>query len=90
MNRDQACGLWFSTLDLGPVDADPASRSRLEALWTGAGLLPGQREPLLEAVALPDRFARRFELVRRTRLCIGAAGFDPALLSTPAATMRGL
>lgn len=90
MDRGQALRLWFGTLGLGADLEGPEARRRLEELWAQAGLGPKDREALAQALAMDGDLARRDALVRRTRLCIRRAGFDPDLLSTPAAGMRGL
>ena len=90
MDRAQAFRLWFATLELGLPDDAPATRARLQELWSAAGLDGAEREQLLGALGLPDDLGRRGELIRRTRVCIRRAGFDPDLLSTPAAGMRGI
>ena len=88
MDRGQALRLWIGTLELG-LDG-PETRRRLEDLWIHAGLAAAELEPLRRALAEGDDLVRRENLIRRTRLCIRRAGFDPDLLSTPAAGMRGL
>ncbi len=87
MNRRQAHDLWFSTLALGREDVIPA---RLKPLWSRAGLLALETEPLTLALKEPDVDERRRLLIQTTRRLLQAAGFVPDLLSTPAAQMRGL
>lgn len=91
MDREGAHRLWQGTLGLGPLAADAPSRARLQALWRAAGVPGGEVERLLAALPLEaGDLERRHRVVRETRRWIRAAGFDPDLLSTPAAGMRGL
>lgn len=90
MDRAQAHRLWLSTLSLGLVGADDATRRRLEAVWRQAGLDDADTGPLRDALSVADDLQRRTRIVRETRAAIRRAGFDPDLLSTPAANMQGL
>jgi hypothetical protein len=78
----------MGTLGLGLDGSE--TRRRLEDLWAEAGLGSADLEGLRQALAEDGDLARREALIRRTRLCIRRAGFDPDLLSTPAAGMRGI
>lgn len=87
MTRQQAHTLWFETLALGREDLLP---NRLKPLWSKVGLAAREAAPLEAVFAEGDVDERRRKLIQQTRLLLRAAGFDPDLLSTPAAQMRGL
>ena len=91
MDREHAHRLWQSTLALKLVPAGPAALASLQAEWRAAGISQPDQERVLAAVREePGDLERRQRLVRETRTLIRASGFDPDLLSTPAAGMRGL
>jgi len=91
MDREGAHHLWQSTLALGLLPAGPSALRPLRTLWDAAGLTAAAQERLVGAAAEETGdLERRQRLVRETRGVIHAAGFDPDLLSTPAAGMRGL
>ena len=87
MTRRQAHALWFDTLALGREDVLPA---RLKDLWNKAGLTRHETEGVAGALTESDVDERRRQVIQQTRTVLRLAGFDPDLLSTPAATMRGL
>lgn len=91
MEREHAHHLWQSTLALGLVPTDPAALAPLQDVWRKAGLSAATQERLLGAAREETGdLERRQRLVRETRRVIRDAGFDPDLLSTPAARMLGL
>lgn len=91
MDREQAHRLWQATLALRPLGTQPETFEALGALWRQAGVADADQARLLAALSAEQGSLERRELVvREMRRLIRAAGFEPDLLSTPAAGMRGL
>lgn len=91
MDRERAHRLWRSTLALGLMGDDPESFEQLEALWRDTGVRDSEQECIRRAVSRESgALERRQRVIRETRRLIRQAGFDPDLLSTPAAGMSGL
>ncbi len=86
MNRAQAHKLWFDTLALG-LDLEVSALGRM---WQEAGLGGEETAALGVALEQPDRGEARRRLIRKTREVLLEQGWDPDLISTPAAPMRGL
>ena len=89
MDGDQARRLWLGTLVLvdlprlnGPVVRPPEAVS---ALWEMAGLDEEARQRLRAALTAEESLTRRQRLVHETRRLLRLAGYDPDLLTTPAA-----
>lgn len=89
MERESAHRLWQSTLAFRLLGEDAARD--LGAVWSDCGVSAAQQERLAAALRSGSGpLERREAVIRETRRLIREAGFDPDLLSTPAAGMRGL
>jgi hypothetical protein len=85
MDRTQALRLWHATLALKEVSRGAAGEAELRPLWAEAGLTAADTAPLVAALQVEDDLERRHQLIRRTRLLLLQHGYNPDLLSTPAA-----
>jgi hypothetical protein len=85
VQRGRALQLWWATLGLKEVPAGASGEAQLRPLWTECGLSESDMADLAAAVRAEDGLERRHQLVRRTRRLIQRYGFDPSILSIPAA-----
>ncbi len=87
MDGTQAQRLWLGTLALTDLPRLTGARPphELLGLWEAAGLDGEARERLAAALAADESLTRRQRLVRETRRLLRLAGYDPDLVTTPAA-----